>query len=1589
MLAISCPAEIPFAVEASRPGFQKHLLGANDRGVAYRVFVGEEQIDENRLTEDSKGKRIEIVPTPTGSGAVGRIIAGVLLLIIGIIFYFIPVLNILATPLITLGIGLIAGGVAAALAPNPKFNAGEDEEGFLFSGAINTVKLGVPIPLLLGEHLAGSSTISFGIRSTDGTFIAKDQVAKVLDLVSDGEIYGFVGDPLDTIYLNDQPLRQFDGTYADYRLGTNDQEPMPRFQATETTIPVGTELLQDDPQSRVTSAGKQFRILRINLQIAALSHSYDKGLGPLELSYLIKVTDSLGANRFVRRKFRKLVIARSSITEEVDLEGMTGPWTAEVTKTSKDTTGADQSIFMWDSYVEVGEDVLSYPNSAVVGLEFLASEHRGLPRRGFEMRGILCRVPSNYDPEAKTYTGDWDGTFQGTRKWTNNNAWLALELMTSDLFGMGDFIDDSKIDLWSLYRLAKRCDEVVDNLKGGTENRYTYNDHMQRGGNSWTVIKDMLASCHCRPYWTGAKISFVFDIEEDPVYEFNPTNVVNGLFTYASPPLASRHNRVLVRFRNPDRFYREDVVIAEDSASIAMHGLHQAEVKLTGCTSEGMASRHAYWMIESDKLGDSVRFRTGLEITPLMPGRVIRIQDPKKGVFKYGGRVEEGSSVSSISLDQEVELESGKSYSIDILQQETSIDLTAAENATSLTVDKRAALDDSRLVRVLEDIDEDGVYEIIREVSEFTWDEVTETGTITLTPLAGSTDPKPYRVEFPLGIHSANVTTASGLVSVIDMDTDLPESPPLEAVWVVYEQAETLPLYRVVTIENVGKLEYEVVALPEDPLKYARIDALVLPDSIDPTLLPSQIPGVGPPPPLGVVYEVELRRKETGVVPAIVVRWAPPDESQQGANMIIGYRVSWRMDDGQFQNSGLVKDTHFVIENAPFGVYEIRVSSEQTLTGRLSDAVIVLAHVLEDTLPEIALEISGLQVDGRVDNIWLDKHLTVSWKEKYTGSDELGEGLLVGAFEALLSTYVVTILDELTGDEIHVYDKDIRAPKFTYFWGDNVQDGGPRREVLVRVQARDIFGRESIGQEILVRNKAPDIPFLRDDITAVGPTIFMSLRRVRTDPDEAGILVWVSDSQGFDPADEGPVLKGNLDGLVTINTGAVAAGTKYVRYAAYDEFTEDPSLLNVSPEYEVEISGSELLEDSVDTEHIVDLAVTTAKIALLAVGNAQISALDAAKITTGSLSADRIAAGTIRANHLILGSADNLAQDPGFEAGDLGLFYVDDGGGGGFSVETSLQRTGGRAVRYDANGQSSNAYIFANSDTITAREGHVTASSGNRFYFEAWARYSGTAPAGNDVSAVIRFYNNAGAMIQEDVAASVDKVGMSSSYKRTFVTGIAPGGTVYAVFGVRIESGSPAGTDYILDDMYARRMVSTDIIEPGAITNRVTEILGESSWQYLNDYFESDYGSSPPETTYRDEPRVFNTWYTPIDSGVVNITMIGWLAATNYSSGSSDFPLEVDQGYFAINGEYPWGSDLTNGIDGKETAWNAGRYNSASWPPAVPPEHGYNLVNWTFSWEVGIPYQFEIGFDGNWSGTNWTGNRYAYRLQLIITEVIR
>ncbi|EFM7702818.1 host specificity protein J, partial [Escherichia coli] len=332
-----------------------------------------------------------------------------------------------------------------------------------------------------------------------------------------------------------------------------------------------------------------------------------------------------------------------------------------VRETADSTTDQLQNKTLWSSYTEIIDVKQCYPNTAIVGLQVDAEQFGGQQMTvNYHIRGRIIQVPSNYDPEKRTYSGIWDGSLKPA--YSNNPAWCLWDMLTHPRYGMGKRLGAADVDKWALYAIGQYCDQRVPDGFGGTEPRMTFNAYLSQQRKAWDVLSDFCSAMRCMPVWNGQTLTFVQDRPSDVVWPYTNSDVVvddNGVgFRYSFSALKDRHTAVEVNYTDPQNGWQTSTELVEDPEAILRYGRNLLKMDAFGCTSRGQAHRAGLWVIKTGLLEtQTVDFTLGSQGLRHTPGDIIEICDNDYAGTMTGGRILSIDAASrTLTLDREVTL---------------------------------------------------------------------------------------------------------------------------------------------------------------------------------------------------------------------------------------------------------------------------------------------------------------------------------------------------------------------------------------------------------------------------------------------------------------------------------------------------------------------------------------------------------------------------------------------------------------------------------------------------------------------------------------------------------------------------------------------------------------------------------------------------------------------------------------------------------------------------------------------------------------------------------------------------------------------
>ncbi|EKC8889097.1 host specificity protein J, partial [Escherichia coli] len=302
----------------------------------------------------------------------------------------------------------------------------------------------------------------------------------------------------------------------------------------------------------------------------------------------------------------------------------------------------------------------------------------------YHIRGRIIQVPSNYDPEKRTYSGIWDGSLKPA--YSNNPAWCLWDMLTHPRYGMGKRLGAADVDKWALYAIAQYCDQTVPDGFGGTEPRMTFNAYLSQQRKAWDVLSDFCSAMRCMPVWNGQTLTFVQDRPSDVVWPYTNCDVVvddNGVgFRYSFSALKDRHTAVEVNYTDPQNGWQTSTELVEDPEAILRYGRNLLKMDAFGCTSRGQAHRAGLWVIKTGLLEtQTVDFTLGSQGLRHTPGDIIEICDNDYAGTMTGGRVLSIDAASrTLTLDREVTLPETGTSTVNLINgsgKPVSVDITA------------------------------------------------------------------------------------------------------------------------------------------------------------------------------------------------------------------------------------------------------------------------------------------------------------------------------------------------------------------------------------------------------------------------------------------------------------------------------------------------------------------------------------------------------------------------------------------------------------------------------------------------------------------------------------------------------------------------------------------------------------------------------------------------------------------------------------------------------------------------------------------------------------------------------------------------
>ncbi|MEE5083809.1 phage tail protein, partial [Pseudomonas alliivorans] len=535
--------------------------------------------------------------------------------------------------------------------------------------------------------------------ATNGT--ASIATARIVYLWSWGPIVGPVNG-LRSVKLDGTPLVAEDGTVNfpgvkwQFRNGELNQSRLEGIAESSNEVDVNQQLLSTTPYLR-TITNPVLDAVRVRFSWPQLQAQDASGnVNGVRIEYAIDLATDGGPLVQVLTDF----VDRKNVTKYERSHRINLPagsrWTMRVRRITPEANNSlvQDGMFI-DAIAEVVDSDQEYPLTAVGCVEYDAQQFGGdIAKIAVHMRGMVVRVPTNYDPEARTYAtsgagtsgGIWDGTFK--EAYTNNPAWVCYDIVLNPYYGLGHRIDATMVDRWNLYRIAQYCDQMVPDGQGGMHPRHTCNIYLQKQADAYAVLQDLASIYHGMSTWDGSQITFSADMPGDPVYTYNPSQILNnGEIQYSGTRARDRHNLMMVSWDNPAQDFKTDKEPVFDEVAMAESGsINELAVDAYGCTSLGQAQRAGqYALITEQTQTRPATFRVGLDGGIPKTGQIIAVADPMLAGRANGGRIS-GVAGRVITVDRDIDISTGAKLRVNLPSGRSEARVITSISGRSVTI---------------------------------------------------------------------------------------------------------------------------------------------------------------------------------------------------------------------------------------------------------------------------------------------------------------------------------------------------------------------------------------------------------------------------------------------------------------------------------------------------------------------------------------------------------------------------------------------------------------------------------------------------------------------------------------------------------------------------------------------------------------------------------------------------------------------------------------------------------------------------------------------------------------------------------------
>lgn len=501
----------------------------------------------------------------------------------------------------------------------------------------NKFQQGLSIPKVFGTHKVTPHLISKYIETIDNK-----QYFNGLYAVNDGEV-----NSITDIKINDETIDNFTDVIYEIRTGTLNQSLITNFDNIRSDKPINKKLSLDYSTSETT--GNQVIGLTINLlfprglfyaanngsiqsnSVDVVLEYSDDNITWLPLGYIGTSTVISEASTSTLRKTFKVNLSPNKYYLRAKF-------------VSEPKSGSRYGSDCYLEYIteEVGDDFI-YPSTALISIRALATDQLS----GSNPK-ISCIVSAN----------------------SNNPALICKQMLTES--GIDSVRILSSFDEWETH-----CNNMGYAFNGVIDTSMTLRkalDLVSVAGRG-SVIQ------------FGSKFEVIMDKAETiPVqsFMFGMGNILKDSFSQSFLPILDRANVIEATYYDADLDYDPTIVEVSNNNYDSVAEENRTPVTLVGFTNRQQAIKHCRYLLNCNRyLTETVSIEADKDSLVCKYGDIVRVSHdvPQYG---FSGRIKD-CTLTTVTIDREITMESGKSYYIQLKDNENNIIEHYINNSISTT----------------------------------------------------------------------------------------------------------------------------------------------------------------------------------------------------------------------------------------------------------------------------------------------------------------------------------------------------------------------------------------------------------------------------------------------------------------------------------------------------------------------------------------------------------------------------------------------------------------------------------------------------------------------------------------------------------------------------------------------------------------------------------------------------------------------------------------------------------------------------------------------------------------------------------------